>query len=164
MSGIPTYRTPLWWIIAPAFVFVGLLLIVASLWAGTPILTVVGTAFWIWILESFAYRTLFRVDLADRAIRGRSLLRAWVIPISEIEHITPGWTKPWWRSNSNHYVVTRAHGLRLFIWCGKGLAELLSYVGKAEPRLAQRPEDGVSRTERSRSPNGFSLVEETRTA
>lgn len=108
-----------------------------------------------WVVGRFQYLTIFQLELDDAVIRGRSVLKAWTLQLSEVEAIVPGWRTSWWRADHNRYVVKRATGGDLFIWCGKGLTEFLKYVGSVEPRLGPKDEDGASRVERARGRSGF---------
>jgi hypothetical protein len=107
------------------------------------------------VAARFEYLTLYRLELDVMQLSGRSTLKSWTFPLSEVEGIVPGWLRPWWSADHNRYVVKLSDGARLFIWSGKGLSEFLECVGIAEPRLRLDEEDRTNRTERSRGRSGF---------
>ncbi len=115
-------------------------------------------AAWTWIVAIFEYHTLFRVELHDRAIRGRSVFKTWTIQLSDIDAVVPGWRTSWWRADHNRYVVRRSTHEDLFIWCGKGLIDFLRCVGEVDPRLAPTENDPMSRVENGRGRSGFAGV------
>jgi hypothetical protein len=103
----------------------------------------------------FEYLTLYRLELDLEVVSGRSTLKSWTLPLSEVEAIVPGWDRPWWRADRNRYVVKLADGRRLFIWSGKGLDQFLECIGGAEPRLRLSAHDRANRAERARGKSGF---------
>ena len=164
-----SFRVPYWPFFATTAALTPLGLVLACLWlderarlttTGTGIAVVVVQLLLLvivsaWVVGRFQYLTLFRLELDDGVINGRSVLKAWCLPLSEVEAIVPGWRTSWLRSDHNRYVVRRATGGDLFIWCGKGLTEFLRCVGSVQPRLAPNEEDGTSRVERARGRSGF---------
>ena len=169
MSATASFRVPYWPFFAATAALTPLGLVLASLWlddraklttsvdgiAVVVIQLVLLVTVSAWVVGRFQYLTLFRLELDDGVIRGRSVLKAWSFQLSEVEAIVPGWRTLWWRADHNRYVVRRATGGNLFIWCGKGLIEFLRCVGTVEPRLGPKEEDGTSRVERSRGRSGF---------
>lgn len=155
MTNVPSFRVPYWTAFAFVTVTLGVGFIGLSIWAGPPVWRVLGVVLGLWFLERFTHRTVYRVELVGPELRARSMLRTWCVSLAEVRAITPGWALPWWRANRNHYVLLHQGGPRLFVWCGKGLAEFLACVAAVEPRLAQADADGVSRTEHSRGRTGF---------
>jgi hypothetical protein len=111
-----------------------------------------------WVVARFLYLTLYRLELDRAAIRGRSVLKAWNIQLSDIEAVVPGWRTSWWRADHNRYVVKLRNRGDLFIWCGKGLIDFLRCVGDADERLAQSSEDDPNRVERRRGRSGFAGI------
>jgi len=131
-------------------------MIVAAAWVanlGSIVLIVVGVLG----IERFCFRTLYRVRLDGHELQGRALLRNWVVPLSEIDVLLPGWRQSWWKANAHFYIVRRRSGRQLCIWCGKGLLDFLEVLGSVEPGLSLRDDDAPSKTERSRGRSGFSV-------
>jgi hypothetical protein len=103
----------------------------------------------------FEYLTLYRLELDLQIVSGRSTLKSWTFPLSEVEAIVPGWDRPWWSADRDRYVVRLTDGRRLFIWSGKGLDQFFECIGEAEPRLRPSADDGAKRGERARGKSGF---------
>jgi hypothetical protein len=152
-----SYRVPYWWLFGGTFEVLLVGFIVLSIWIGSWGLLVFWLLFGAFTFDRFEYRTLYRLDLVDDLLVGRSVVRRWTIPTADVTKITPGWRRAWWRRNRNVYFMTRTRGRPLYIWCGKGLFEFLTAIGSVQPELSPRPEDGQSRVERSKGKSGFTV-------